>query len=355
MASHRKLESGRYQVRYRDPGGRERSRTFRRLADARRYEREVEVDKDRGTWSDPKAGKITLAAWLPEAWDLSQQVTQRTATERRGRANKHVLPVFGHLPIDRIDRASVQKWVNQLVSSGLAPSTVKKIFETLSASMRVAVKYNRLIRSPCDGIELPKIVDTEMQFLLPAEANRLMDAITPHYRLLIRFAIETGLRFNEIAGLQGWDYQASTRNLSVKRQLLKDSSPPVFGDPKTVSGTRSVTLSSELGAAIEALRVIGDAPLFTTTNGCLLNLSNFRRRHFKPALKAAGLREVRIHDLRHSAISLWINDGANIKHVTERSGIKSVKTALDRYGHLYPNADQELADCLGTSLGPVTY
>ncbi len=355
MASHRKLGSGRYQVRYRDPGGRERSRTFRRLKDAQRYAREVEVDKDRGSWSDPRAGKITFEKWLPEAWDLSQQVKPRTAADRVGRVNKHVLPVFGHMPLDRIDRATVQRWVNQLVASGLAPSTVKKIFETLSAAMRVAVKYNRLTRSPCDGIELPKIVDAEMQYLLPAEAERLIAAITPHYRLLIRFAVETALRIGEIAGLQGWDYESATGRLSVKRQLLKDSSPPVFGDPKTLSGTRSLTLSPELGAAIAALGVVGDAPLFTSTNGSLLNVSNFRRRHFKPALKAAGLKDVRIHDLRHSAISLWINDGATIKHVTERSGTKSVKTAFDRYGHLYPNADKELADRLGAALGPIKY
>ena len=65
-----------------------------------------------------------------------------------------------------------------------------------------------------------------------------------------------------------------------------------------------------------------------------------------PAVKAAGLGHVRIHDLRHTAVSAWIQAGASIKHVTERAGIASVTVAFDRYGHLYPNEDRQLADRL---------
>jgi integrase len=98
-----------------------------------------------------------------------------------------------------------------------------------------------------------------------------------------------------------------------------------------------------LAARIQAVGAVGDTPVFTSTGGGLLNVSNFRSRHFTPAVEAAGLGHVRIHDLRHSAISWWIHQGATIKQVTARAGIASVATAFDRYGHILPNEDQDLA------------
>jgi len=347
VASIRKLESGSYQVRFRDGTGRERSETFAKKAHADRFRRDVEYELDRGDWVDPKAGQVTLADWVDKAWELAAPVRPRTASDRQARMVNHVLPVFGHMPLTRIDRVAVQRWVNSLTANGYAPATVKKIYETLSSVLRTAVSYERLTRSPCDKVTLPPIGHVEMRFLVPDEVNRLAEAITPHFELLIRFAAETGLRIGELAGLQGGDYQPDHHTISVKRQLLKDSTPPSYGDPKTAAGIRSLTLSPPLAARIEAIGAVGDAPLFTSTEGGLVNGSNFRSRHFAPAVDAAGLGHVRIHDLRHSAISWWIHQGATIKQVTARAGIASVATAFDRYGHIFPNEDRDLADRLG--------
>jgi integrase len=250
------------------------------------------------------------------------------------------------MPLTRIDRAAVQRWVNSLTADGYAPATVKKIYETLSAVLRTAVSFGRLTRSPCDKVTLPTIGHIEMRCLVPEEVNLLAVTITPHFELLIRFLAETGLRIGELGGLQGGDYQSANHTIDVKRQLLKDTTPPIYGDPKTAAGIRSLTLSPTLAARVEAVGAVGDAPVFTSTGGGLLNVSNFRRRHFTPAVEAAGLGHVRIHDLRHSAISWWINRGATIKQVTARAGIASVATAFDRYGHIFPNEDRQLADRL---------
>ena len=343
MASIRKLESGSYQVRFRDRNGRERSETFAKKAHADRFRRDVEYELDRGDWVDPKAGQVTLADWVDEAWELAAPVRPRTASDRQSRMVNHVLPVFGHMPLTRIDRTAVQRWVNGLTADGYAPATVKKIYETLSAVLRTAVSCERLTRSPCDKVTLPTIGHIEMRCLVPDEVNLLAVTITPHFELLIRFAAETGLRIGELAGLQGGDYQSTNHTIDVKRQLLKDTTPPIYGDPKTAAGIRSLTLSPTLAARVEAVGAVGHAPVFTSTGGGLLNVSNFRRRHFTPAVSAAGLGHVRIHDLRHSAISWWINRGATIKQVTARAGIASVATAFDRYGHILPNEDRDLA------------
>ncbi len=345
MASIRRLETGTWQVRWRE-GGRERSKRFFKKTNADRFKREVEYRLDQGTWLNPRAGQVTLNDWFEQAWSLSRPVKARTATDRAARMAKHVLPTFGRMPLAHVGREQVQEWVNGLTESGLAPATVKKGFETLSAPMRTAVEYERLQRSPCDRINLPPIPKGAHMYLIPEEVDRLALAISPHYELLVRFAAETGLRFGEYAGLWGQDYNRADRTICVKRQLLKDSSPAEYGDPKTKAGFRSLALSPQLAERIECQAVVGDFPMFTTESGALLNISNFRSRQFRPTVAAANLTGLRIHDLRHTAISLWIDKGATIKVVTERGGIESAKVAFDTYGHLYPTADRDLADRL---------
>jgi integrase len=86
--------------------------------------------------------------------------------------------------------------------------------------------------------------------------------------------------------------------------------------------------------------------VFTAPNGGPLRVTAFRARTWRPATKAAGLDGLRIHDLRHAAVALWIAAGASPKEVATRAGHTSVSFTLDRYGHLYPEADTLLRDRL---------
>ena len=86
--------------------------------------------------------------------------------------------------------------------------------------------------------------------------------------------------------------------------------------------------------------------MFTAPQGGPLRVTAFRARVWRPATRAAGLEGLRIHDLRHTAVALWIAAGANPKEVASRAGHASVSFTLDRYGHLYPEADSALRDRL---------
>jgi integrase len=89
-----------------------------------------------------------------------------------------------------------------------------------------------------------------------------------------------------------------------------------------------------------------DDLVFMGPQGGTLRLAGFRHRIWRPATRAAELDGPRIHDLRHTAVALWIAAGANPKEVAARAGHTSVSFTLDRYGHLYPDADQALRDRL---------
>jgi integrase len=86
--------------------------------------------------------------------------------------------------------------------------------------------------------------------------------------------------------------------------------------------------------------------VFPSPEGGLLSRTRFRTRVWLPATRAAGLDGVRVHDLRHTAVSLWIATGANPKEVAHRAGHTSVRTVFDVYGHLLPDADDALVDAL---------
>jgi integrase len=86
--------------------------------------------------------------------------------------------------------------------------------------------------------------------------------------------------------------------------------------------------------------------VFTAPQGGPLRVTAFRARVWRPATRAAGLDGLRIHDLRHTAVALWIAAGANPKEVAARAGHASVSFTLDRYGHLYPESDAALRERL---------
>jgi integrase len=123
-----------------------------------------------------------------------------------------------------------------------------------------------------------------------------------------------------------------------------------FGPPKTRAGRRTVGLPravvDELAAHLSGGAVEADAFVFTAPQGGPLRVIAFRARVWRPATRRAGLDDLRIHDLRHTAVALWIAAGAGPKEVATRAGHTSVSFTLDRYGHLYPEADTALRDRL---------
>ncbi len=127
-----------------------------------------------------------------------------------------------------------------------------------------------------------------------------------------------------------------------------------MGPPKTRASRRTVGLPrfvvEELAAHLTGPRDT-EAFVFTAPQGGPLRLPAFRGRVWRPAVRAAGLDGLRIHDLRHTAVALWIAAGANPKEVAARAGHASVSFTLDRYGHLYPEADVALRDRLDALYG----
>jgi integrase len=191
---------GRYQVRY-YATGREHAKSFELITDAKRFQREVVTDRDRGLWVNPNDGRMTVGEWAPK-W-LRGKVDLRASSRYRldGIVRKHVLPAFGTAPLAAITNSAVREWVARM-SSEVSAATTRKAFNALNQMLRAAVADRRIPFNPCADVPLPAEHAGEQRFLNADEIATLADCIAPRYRALVFLGAYGGLRFGELAGLR---------------------------------------------------------------------------------------------------------------------------------------------------------
>jgi integrase len=355
----RRLPSGAWQVRYLDRAGHRHSASFDTKQEAFRHLSVVQADLDRGHWHDPRLATIPFRRWV-EQWQLTT-VDLRPSTRARDESylRTMVLPRFGDVPLGEIDHVEVRAWVAELVASGRAPATVVKAAQTMSKIMRGAVDAGRIPSSPCERLSLPRIERSEMRFLTPPEVAALAEAIDPAYRALVLLGAYGGLRAGELFGLRTGRVDTMRGRVDVAEILVEVRGQLMFGPPKTRAGRRSVPLPrfvvDELADHIGARRHAADDLVFASPHGEPVRRTNWRRRYWLPAVERAGVHPLRAHDLRHTAVSLWIAAGASPTEIAARAGHTSVVTVLDRYGHLLPGCEQrvnEALDAMGRNVVP---
>jgi integrase len=347
----RRVRNGKvtYRARYRDPAGQERAKVFARKAEAQRFLTEIENRKLKGTWTDPTFGRVRFREWLQEWWATTTNLRWTTAVRDETYLRLYVLPRFGDLPLAAIGQRDVRAWVADLTARGLAPATVVKAYHLLGKVLAGAVDAGMIAQSPCRRVSLPKIEREEMRFLTPVEIARLADAIRPRYRALVLVGAYGGLRIGELAGLRPERVDLLRGTVEVAEIVTEVAGRLQVGPPKTRASRRTVGLPRAVVDALTEHLAHPGAPsdfVFTSPQGGPLRVTNIRYRIWRPATTAASLDGFRIHDLRHTAVALWIAAGAGPKEVAVRAGHSSVSFTLDRYGHLYPESDASLRDRL---------
>ena len=347
MATIRRWKGG-WQARYRDPSGRQRSRSFPRKIDAERFLASTEVAKARGEWLDPALGRITFAEWADQWSTTIVDLRPSTVARDLSIVRAHLLPKFGRVPLANVTTPDVRAFIAELVAAdNHSPATVRKIGQVLSKIMNSAVEAGYIGRSPCTAVRLPAERSRQMRFLTPEEVARLADVIDAPYRLVVLMAVYSGLRWGELAGLRRDRVNVLARTIHVIEQLTEVGGKLSFGPPKTAAGRRKVMLPRFLAEALgEHMGAADEELVFNAPEGGPLRRSNFLRRVWLPAVEAAGLDGLRFHDLRHTAVALAIAQGAHPKAIQERMGHSSVMVTLDRYGHLFEGLDERIADGL---------
>lgn len=358
MIDKRTTRSGavRYEVRFRGSDGAERSRTFRTRKEAERYERSQQTALDQGAWVDPRSGRVTLAAWCAE-WQRTV-VHLRPSTQRIYDANirNHILPELGAVELGKLTPSMLRGWLAGLaVKVGrrgtLAPGSVAQAYRTLNRLLEAAVENELLGRNPLRSVKPPRVEAEPMRFLSHDEVAALAAAIDPRYRALVLLAAYSGLRAGELAALRRKHADLLHRTITVVEQVQRIGGRFVVLPPKSAAGRRCVAIPALVADALqEHLANFGEPGpeglVFPAPGGGFLRPENFRNRSWLPAVKAAGVAPLRLHDLRHTCASLAIAAGADVKVLQRMLGHASAALTLDRYGHLMPGQERSVADRL---------
>lgn len=344
MASIQKRPNGRWRARYRDAAGKEHARHFDRKVDAERWLRGEGSKIDAGTWTDPNRARVTVgelgAAWLDRQLGLKESTRARYA----GVLNGHVLPTWGSTRVGAVDYEGVAAWVQQLAAMGLAASSVRQCHRVLSLILADAVKARRIPMNPAEGVDLPRVTKAPKRFLTAGEVECLAKA-AGEYRAVILTLAYTGMRFGELVALRVRRTDLLRRRLTVAESATEVGGRLVVGTPKTHQ-VRTVPVPKFLVELIAPwLGEKGpDDLVFTAPLGGPLRINNFRRRVFDPAAREAGLEGLTPHSLRHTAASLAIASGANVKDVQQMLGHASAAMTLDVYAGLFDDGLDAVAD-----------
>jgi integrase len=343
-----------YLVRFRTADGHQRSKQFRRKRDADAYVNLVEVDRLQGSLIDPRLGRITVSEWYAKWWPTVTNLRPTTRARDDQYFRVHVTPDLGDIPLAKLERSMLRSWAAALTDpdgSGLAPATAHKVVQVLNKCVAAAVEDRLIPHNPVARLPLPRIERKEMRYLSHDDLWVLADTIDPRYRAFVLLGGYGGLRLGEMLGLRWGRVDLLRRRVQVAETLLDIAGHLSFGPPKTKAAVRSVPLPAFVCEELSRLATPGIAPetlVFRSPDGFPLRPSHFRRRFWNPAVRRADLAPLRIHDLRHTAVSLWIAEGGHPKQVAVLAGHTSVSVVLDRYGHLYPQQDEQLMAQLET-------
>ncbi len=301
----------------------------------------------RGVFVDPGQGR-RLFRDFAEDWRATRVVEATTRATADGCLDLHVIPHFGSMTLATITPMHVRLWIAALIEKGLAPATVHACYVLLSGIMKAAAVEGIVAHSPCRNVTLPRIPRAEQAFLTEEQVEQVAQATPVRYRPMIFVAAYTGLRWGELVGLRATRLDLDRGFLRVEETLIEVngviSAKPY---PKTAAARRQLALPQflvrELRDHLARLQVPLDGLVFTGQRGRPLGRGYFRKEIWLPAVHAAGLSPPpRFHDLRHTHAAFLIADNAPMLALKERLGHSSVKTSMDRYGHLLPAVDERI-------------
>ncbi|GAB3663535.1 site-specific integrase [Nocardioides korecus] len=349
MASIAKRPDGRWRARYRDDAGREHSRHFARKVDGQRWLDQVTAAVVRGDYVDPRAGRVTVAAYAAQ-WQAVQVSSEGTRRIVDNALRLHLLPALGAASIAGVRATAVQGFVRELEAKGLSAGSVRNIYDVTAQVFAAAVEDRVISASPCRRIRLPRGDGAEVIPPTVEEVAAVADAMGERWRAVVVLLAGSGLRIGELRGLEVGDVDFLRRTIRVERQRTQAN---VVASLKSKASRRTVPVGQvvldELAGHLTAYGS-GDA-LFVDEFGDPLHYSRWKRL-LAAATEEAGV-DVTAHGFRHFFASALIAGGASVKQVQTVLGHASAVITLRTYAHLWPGDEDRTRSVMDAALSPL--
>lgn len=287
-------------------------------------------------YREDKAGRIK-----ENTWEMKNHIIETK-----------LLPYFGKLKMDSITAQQIITWQNELLNykddkgKAYSPVYLKTVHNQLSAIFNHAVRYYNLRENPCTKAgSMGKKKNREMLFWTKTEYLKFADAMMDKPMSFYAFEMLywCGIREGELLALTPADFDFEKGTVTINKSYQRLKGQDVITTPKTEKSNRTITmpqfLTDEIQDYLKMQYDIGeDDRMFTITKSYL-------HREMDRGSKEAGVKRIRIHDLRHSAISLLIDIGFSATAIADRVGHESIEITYN-YAHLFPSKQKEMAEKL---------
>ncbi|WP_041458807.1 tyrosine-type recombinase/integrase [Ammonifex degensii] len=305
-------------------------------------------------------------AGLLDAWLEAHARTWRPSTLANRRKVAGVwAELIGHLEVERLTPADVELALARL-GERVKPSSAREYYDCLRRALRWARRRKLLSHDPTEGVPAPRRETREVEPWTEEEARRFLEHLEgarerKAYRALFRLLLATGMRLGEAQALRWEDVDFGRREVRVRRTYSQPGR--CFHEPKTRKARRGIPVDAVTLAWLrewrkeqleERLRAgerwaDREGLVFTTEEGKPVPRSTVWYA-FERLCRGAGVRRIRVHDLRHTHASLLLKRDVHPKVVQERLGHASVKTTLDTYSHLLPGVRERAVEAVEEAL-----
>lgn len=278
--------------------------------------------------------------------DCKARLKVNTVEAKDARFRTAILPYFGDFCINDITPAQVRKWQNKIMQE-YKPTTQRQLQAQISAIFNFAAKFYGLKNNPARiAGSIGSIKSGRLDFWTLEEFNKAM-ACENDFTAKAAFTVlfYSGLRAGELLALNVADYDVEEKALTINKTLAPNKGGFSITTPKTEKSNRVVKLPLIAAKLLDEYIATlyepkGDDRIFYTLNHQKM------RYLLKVDAEKAGVKVIRVHDLRHSHASLLINNNVNIKAVSERLGHEDIQTTLNVYSHLYEHQQSNIVSLL---------
>jgi integrase len=260
---------------------------------------------------------------------------------------------FGGHRLADLDRTHINRFIDKLGAQGLSGNTIANDLLPLRLIVREAMRHGHLATTPFAGVETPQRGKADIRVVSPMEMETMLAALTGDPRAVYAIGAYAGLRIGEIAGLKWSDIDLSKRTITVRRNWVYKTND-LKECPKTDAGRRTIPVIDCLFPILADHRSehseAGETD-FVFPGRFPDRPRSYSGMRFKAdRLAGAGVVTLRPHECRHSFASFMIAAGVNLKALSVAMGHTNVGFTLDRYGHLLPDAHEEMTERLNDFL-----
>jgi integrase len=336
-----------------------RQEASRVLADARR-------DREQGITASTE--RQTVEQYLTSWVDAVKLHTTEPSSYVRTRYDVRscIIPCLGRHQLTKLTAQQVQAFYAEKLQEGYATASVRHMHTTLRDALQNALKLGLVYRNVADMVEPPRIQQAEMAVLTEDQARLLLDTVAgDRLEVLVVLALATGMREGELIALRWGDVDFGSGVVQVNRTLKQTPQGRQIGKAKSKRSRRPIALPASVAAALRGHRVrqlderlrLGEAwqendLVFCDEIGRRLSPSRFNALGwFGRVVRQSGVPTIRFHDLRHTAATLLLARGVNVKVVSEMLGHATISITLSLYGHVLPHMQREAAATMDEVLG----